>query len=89
MHRLRRLVGAMRVAAASSAKESAGAEAEQQHEPVPHMAGWVTGDRGWLGNEDEEAFIEIPPILSSEQKRAYERILRISTLVLICVMAFM
>jgi len=88
MHRLRRKAGeAMRVAA-SRAKESAGAEAEQQHEPVPHMAGWVTGDRGWLGNEDQEAFIEIPPILSSEQKRAYERILRISTLVLICAMAF-
>jgi len=75
-------------AAARRAEESAGAEAEQQHEPAPHMAGWVTGDQGWLGTEDEEAFIEIAPILSPERKRACERILRISALVLIWAMAF-
>lgn len=86
MHRLRRQAGAaMRAAAARTAEESAAAVV---HDPAPHIAGWVTGDGGWLGNEDEEAFIEIAPILSPEHRRATERILKISTLTLIWVLAF-
>ena len=44
--------------------------------------------QGWVGNEDDECFIEIDPIMSEERKTLVETTLRILTLALIWTMAF-